>query len=134
MYVAVYGSLLSGLHNHPVLGNSKFIGEGVLTGYALYAVSSFFPGIVQELDSAVRVEVYECDDATMRRLDRLEGYIAEREEDSLYLRRTVRIPMINATAVQCQVYVWNGGAVAPAAKIASGDWRAALRENRRGRV
>lgn len=47
--VFVYGTLMKGHGNHSYyLSQSEFHGKGEITGYALYAVSSF-PGIVLEL-------------------------------------------------------------------------------------
>ena len=60
--VAVYGSLLSDLHNHHFMKNSKYIGEGTVRG-TLYSLGSF-PGLKLEGNTNISIEVYEVDDST----------------------------------------------------------------------
>ena len=67
--VFVYGTLMKGHGNHGhYLSQSEFQGKGEITGYALYAVSSF-PGIVSEHGEKVKCEVYVVDRDTLKRLD-----------------------------------------------------------------
>lgn len=98
--VFVYGTLMNGHGNHgSYLSQSKYMGKGEITGYALYVVSSF-PGIVPESGAKVKGEVYEVDQTTLSRLDCLEG------EGSLYLRKQVDV-LINEQIVQAWTYIWN---------------------------
>lgn len=73
--VAVYGSLRQGMGNHRLLENSKFLGKDKLDGFIMYSLGGF-PCIrtVFPEGNTITVEVYEVDDATFERLDRLEGY------------------------------------------------------------
>lgn len=98
--VFVYGTLMQGYGNHRnYLSQSEFLGKGEITGYALYAVSSF-PGVVLEAGEKVKGEVYNVDDPTLKRLDSLEG------EGSLYLRKQVEV-LLNGQLVQGWAYLWN---------------------------
>jgi gamma-glutamylcyclotransferase (GGCT)/AIG2-like uncharacterized protein YtfP len=98
--VFVYGTLMQGNENHRnYLSQSGFLGKGEITGYALYAVSSF-PGIVPEAGEKVKGEIYKVDYPTLKRLDSLEG------EGSLYLRKLVDV-LLNGQLVQAWAYIWN---------------------------
>ena len=98
--VFVYGTLMKGHGNHGYyLSQSEFLGKGEVTGYALYAVSSF-PGIVPEGGEKVKGEVYIVDRDTLKRLDSLES------EGSLYLRKQVEV-LIDGQIVQAWTYIWN---------------------------
>lgn len=71
--VFVYGSLKKGYGNHPILGNSECLGGAVTK--LQFQMHSFggFPALVKG-DKSYQGEVYLVDEATMVRLDRLEGY------------------------------------------------------------
>ena len=98
--VFVYGTLMKGHGNHrSYLSKSDCLGKGEITGYALYAVSSF-PGIVPENGEKVKGEVYQVDRDTLKRLDCLEG------EGSLYLRKKVKV-RVDDQIVQAWTYIWN---------------------------
>lgn len=70
--VAVYGSLKEGFGNHRLLTTSEKVGEDWVDGWTMYSLGGF-PAIV-EGDGSIKVEIYEVDDETFSRLDRLEGY------------------------------------------------------------
>ena len=74
-YVAVYGSLRKGLHNHLVLGKDPdFIGEGIVKGFGMYSLG-MYPALTREgKHTDVVVEIYHVSDKSMIDLDRLEGY------------------------------------------------------------
>ncbi|MFZ3373652.1 MAG: gamma-glutamylcyclotransferase family protein [Desulfitobacteriaceae bacterium] len=98
--VFVYGTLMKGYGNYCYyLSESEFLGKGEITGYALYAVSSF-PGIVPEVGEKVKGEVYKVNRDTLKRLDSLEG------EGSLYLRKQVEV-LVEGQIVQGWTYIWN---------------------------
>lgn len=89
--ISVYGSLLSGLGNHRVIGrhigeNATFVGEDVIRGFNLYPVAgTSFPGIKRghENDSVV-VEVYDVTDVALSNVQALEGYNPNREHNNFY--------------------------------------------------
>lgn len=100
--VFVYGTLMKGHGNHRYyLSHSEYVGTGEISGYALYAVSSF-PGIVPEGQERVKGEVYKVDQDTLKRLDRLEG------EGSIYLRKEIEVT-VNGQSLMAWTYLWNHG-------------------------
>ena len=72
--VAVYGTLKKGFGNHRLLAQSRFVGEALTEPNFTLLHLGGFPGIVRSGDTAVSCEVYEVDDITLARLDRLEGH------------------------------------------------------------
>lgn len=107
--VFVYGTLLRGESNHGAfLSGSRFVCHAELPGYGLYNVEDY-PGAVPEESKRVKGEVYEVDQATLRRLDWLE------DEGDLYTRREVTVETAEGP-MEVLVYVWNGE-VDPARKV-----------------
>lgn len=77
--VAVYGTLLSGLHNHVLLemvdGDVRALGPGMADFYAVMYSAGGFPILsMMEPDAKPLVELYEVGDKTLALLDQLEGY------------------------------------------------------------
>jgi gamma-glutamylcyclotransferase (GGCT)/AIG2-like uncharacterized protein YtfP len=107
--VFVYGTLLSGCYNHGCLWGQQCLGAGSITGFALYNLGGY-PGTIPALEEEVLGEVYEVDENTLVRLDRLEG------NGWLYNRRSVEA-VVKGMTLDAGVYVWNG-AVNPRDKIA----------------
>lgn len=72
--VFVYGSLKTGLHNHWLLENSKFI-EFAQTQDSVFEMVSFdsFPGVLENGSFAIQGELYEVEDEVLEWLDQLEG-------------------------------------------------------------
>lgn len=73
--IYVYGTLKRGYGNNRLLTSSTFLREARLAPkYKLYDVG-WFPGLIEAPDNGVAVtgELWEVDDATLRRLDALEG-------------------------------------------------------------
>ena len=99
--VFVYGTLMRNGHNHQYyLQGQKYLGQAILSGYALYNLGSY-PGVVADETGLVLGELYEIDLKTLRRLDILEG------NGSLYIRQPVEVQIQDET-VEAEVYVWNG--------------------------
>lgn len=73
--VFVYGTLKSGRSNHHLLETGKFLGDGY-TARELVMYHSGFPMVCEgnDLSGKITGEVYTVDDATLLRLDRLEGH------------------------------------------------------------
>lgn len=71
--VAVYGSLLSGLHNHPVLGDSPMVGKTKVKLGPMVSCGAY-PAIIGTGEHETPVEVYRVSDSIMRNLDMLEGH------------------------------------------------------------
>lgn len=76
--VFVYGSLKRGRYNNDLLREGRFIGERI-THDETWIMRSLggFPGVVKEyhgaLSASICGELYEVDDITLARLDRLES-------------------------------------------------------------
>lgn len=74
--VFVYGTLKRGYHNHYILENSKFVKDHTLSRKFLMLDSGAYPVLLNadiEYSGYPVGEVYEVDDETMARLDRLEA-------------------------------------------------------------
>ena len=98
--VFVYGTLMNGHGNHSYyLGDSPFLGYGILRGYALYDLG-YYPGIVPKAEDQVSGEIYEIDQETLQRLHGLEG------EGSLYEYRQEVIEMGEEIIENVGVYVY----------------------------
>ncbi len=102
MKVFVYGSLKRGFLYHSFLETSEFLGNAHIMGYDLYDLGSY-PAILKSKDDKSKVygEVYEVDQETLRRLDKLEI-----EEDD-YIRVSEKA-MLNETLVDVDIYEYNG--------------------------
>jgi gamma-glutamylaminecyclotransferase len=88
--VFVYGTLKKGWGNNRLMveGNAKFLGPAVtMDSFKLYGMGVPFmrPGG----DDVVAGEVYEVDDATLARLDRLEGHSIT--GDGMYNRELIPV-------------------------------------------
>lgn len=94
--IFVYGTLLTGEHNHGLLESSTFVDTGIISGYTMYDTGSF-PAIVPG-DGIVKGEVYEIDAKTLERLDWLEG------EGSLYKRISIPVQLSSGESVLALVY------------------------------
>lgn len=77
MKVAVYGSLRKGFGNHTLIDhcNKEWEGYVLLNNRKMVAYCNAFPAVVvSKLSCPFIAEVYEIDEQTLARLDRLEGF------------------------------------------------------------
>jgi gamma-glutamylcyclotransferase (GGCT)/AIG2-like uncharacterized protein YtfP len=74
MMVFVYGSLKNGLSNHHILDGATYIGQGWTAPNFTMLNLGWFPGVVLGGTSQIEGELYEVDERTLHRLDRLEGH------------------------------------------------------------
>jgi len=114
--VAVYGSLLKGLHNHSFLEESTFIKNDTVEGFDMYALSSF-PGIIEGYGK-VKVELWEVNESTLNSLDGLEGHP----------RHYKRTNVITESGEEVMIYVYQYK-VDQRAKVLDGDWYKFYQEN-----
>lgn len=114
--VAVYGSLLSGLGNHPVIQGSKFVAHTEtkdMFKIVDYARGCFPAVTLDDAVSPIVVEVYEVEDEwTARRLDGLEGY-------PNFYNRTI-VPLVNG--MKAWIYHIEDK-LEDEDTIVSGDWK-----------
>lgn len=122
--VVVYGSLLSGLHNHGVMkaAEGKLIGKGVsVESIDMYSRGSF-PSISLAHSvnrNPIVVEVYEVEDDKVWIIDRLEGYRGD-GESNFYNRSPIDVELEDGTTVTGLIYHID---VEGARPVVSGDWR-----------
>lgn len=76
--VAVYGTLREGFGNNILLQDSEKLGQSVLPNDLTMYTSGCLPFVHRDYDESNRVvvDVYEVDDTTLARLDRLESHPA----------------------------------------------------------
>jgi gamma-glutamylcyclotransferase (GGCT)/AIG2-like uncharacterized protein YtfP len=128
--VFVYGSLLSGMGNHVLLSDtkSKMLGECRTPRQFAMIDLGYFPGIVPAEKEPVEIlgEVYEVDDETLHRLDRLEGYNSSNPSYGLYNRIEIDTEFGKAF-----VYTYNNRhGFIPSRLVADGDWRKHVRNTK----
>lgn len=116
--VFVYGTLLRGESNSPLLGRSEPCGPAHTAPDFTLVSCGGFPALIVDGATAVRGELYDVDDATLVALDRLEGIPTH------YQR--VKIALANGEKVWA--YVQREAHGRPI--IESGDWRAYRAANR----
>ena len=73
--IAVYGSLRQGMYNHPLLGESKLlVTTEVNLPFKMVSLGSF-PALKMDNElHPIVIEIYEVDEPTYKRVERLEGY------------------------------------------------------------
>lgn len=111
--VFVYGSLMSGLHNHRLLEGARFIGtDRTRPLFGLVDLGSF-PAMVAEGTTCIVGEVWEVDAATLADLDRLEGHPRWYE----------RVTIVLASRRRADTYLMPRVRVADRPEVIGGDWR-----------
>jgi gamma-glutamylcyclotransferase (GGCT)/AIG2-like uncharacterized protein YtfP len=115
--VAVYGSLRNGLGNHRLLENSEYLGEfESKPEYSLYSLGGF-PGLKENGTTSVVMEVYAVDEATARRVDQLEGYNPNSDNNTFYDKKMIETPYGEAG-----VYLYVND-IPEDRLVESGDWK-----------
>lgn len=124
--VAVYGSLLSGLGNNPVIQSENTELLGVFKTEPVYSMYDlgYFPGLKEGGETSIVVEVYSIDDLSASRVDRLEGYSPDREA-TFYDKKSVTTPWGEAG-----IYIYVPK-VSESDLVKSGDWRAHLYDKKK---
>ena len=112
----VYGTLMSGEHNHRFCRNAVSITPCTVTG-TLYDTGCGFPAFIPEGNTVVNAELIEIPIADWAAVDRLEGY------PRLYDRQLFPAKLDDGTDVSGWIYIMN--TLPPMAKvIESGSWKA----------
>lgn len=122
----VYGSLMTGLHNHHVLARFVLsVQPASLDGMILLPVAPTYPGMVPG-EGTVYGELVEVNPAeageALRALDELEWYFGEGHPDNDYVRQVVWVRPDSGGLVDAWAYVWNRGA-GGLQPIPGGNWR-----------
>lgn len=108
--VFVYGSLKRGFPNSFLLRDSEFQGLDTIRG-TMYSLGAF-PAVTKEDTNLILGEVYEVDDATLERLDMLEGH------PRFYCREEVT----TGGRVRAWVYLLPQDKLGHSVKVESGVW------------
>src|SRR5690606_18238349 len=112
--VFVYGTLLRGQPNHPLIARSRCVEKRAWTTPSYRFVDlGPFPAMLASGTTAVRGEVYAVDDETLAHLDMLEGH------PSFYERRPIQL----ASGLEVQAYFLVRASTPGGTPITSGDWR-----------
>jgi gamma-glutamylaminecyclotransferase len=111
--IFVYGTLLRGERNHPLLAQARFLGEAITQPSFELANLGRYPAMVPGGDAAIAGEVYEVDAVTLAALDAL-------EEHPDYYRRT-KVALADGELVEA--YLLDGELVRGRPRIPAGDWR-----------
>lgn len=115
--IAVYGSLIEGLHNHPVIANAEYVGEfNSEPKFSMIDLGSF-PAIVKEGVTSVKFHVYAVNEKTLQKVNNLEGF-EEGAENNFYNRGIIKTPYGKAF-----YYYQNKGMIKDPLLVASGDWK-----------
>ncbi|AGA33506.1 protein of unknown function UPF0131 [Thioalkalivibrio nitratireducens DSM 14787] len=124
-----YGTLLRGLARAQVLRDARFLGLAWIPGQ-LFDLGAW-PGL-RHGSGRVTGEVYDVDEPTLARIDRIEDYDPQDAQRSLYLREQVPVqPLSGASGHPAFTYVFNREPD-PAGRIRHGDYRRHLLEQRNG--
>jgi gamma-glutamylaminecyclotransferase len=111
--VFAYGTLRQGEVNHDLLATARFVAEARTEPcFELFDLGPF-PAMSANGQTAVLGEVYAVDDATLARLDQLEGH------PRLYQRTRIRLD----DGQEVQTYLMDRSRMHGRARISSGDWR-----------
>jgi|APSaa5957512576_1039674.scaffolds.fasta_scaffold03203_2 gamma-glutamylcyclotransferase (GGCT)/AIG2-like uncharacterized protein YtfP len=114
--VAVYGSLLSGLSNNHILGDSIYKGTfNTKEEYSMYSLGGF-PAIVEGGHTSIKCEVYEVSTSTLLSLDRLEGYDQQHPSRCFYNRKEIDTSFGKA-------YIYLLDSMNNKEEVEDGDWR-----------
>lgn len=117
--VFVYGSLLSGLGNHPVLtdhGSRKRGNARTAPRYTMLSLGAY-PGVTPFGTDAIVGEVYQVSDRGLAALDRLEGH------PRFYRRQMHDVTYGNGRTVRAWIYLLGKDYLEGNEQIAP-DWRA----------
>jgi len=115
--ISVYGSLRKGMGNDHLLSTSNYLGDFQTNPeFSLYDLG-FYPGLKKDGNTSVTMEVYEVDEKTAERVDRLEGYTPG-GNNTFYDKIPIETPYGEAS-----VYVYVND-IPQERIVESGDWKA----------
>ena len=99
--IFVYGTLRKGMGNHHLLEGSGFLGMGeTVVRYGMYVLPGGIPYVKRRsgMKAVIVGEVYEVDEDTLRRIDRLEGH------PDFYRRRLVPVMLNTEEKIRAWLY------------------------------
>jgi gamma-glutamylcyclotransferase (GGCT)/AIG2-like uncharacterized protein YtfP len=104
---------MSGFGNHRLLAHARLIGRARTTARFTLVSLGPFPAMLDSGSTAILGELYEVNDETLARLDRLEGH------PSFY----TRTPIVLAGRRRAEAYVLPAARAKGYPVIETGDWR-----------
>jgi len=116
--VFVYGTLMRGERNHPLLQRARFIGAAKTGPFFELVSLGWCPAMIPGGTTEVMGELYAVDSETLSDLDRLENH------PDWYTRTLIRL----SDGSEVQTYVMPREEVRSRPRILSGDWRQRPRE------
>lgn len=115
--VAVYGSLRKNMGNHRLLENANYLGEFKTEPiFSLYSLGGY-PGLKENGETSVTMEVYEVTPEEARRVDNLEGYTPGSKYNDFYDKIFINTPYGEAGTY---IYV---PSVNQRTLVESGNWK-----------
>ena len=111
--VFVYGTLMRGECHHDSMERAVFLREAQTLPHYELVLIDYYPALVSDGSQAVRGELYEVDDATLRDLDELE------EVPTLYQRKRIAL----SCGTHAETYLLPRALADGAPVIASGLFR-----------
>lgn len=118
--IFVYGSLLSGLHNHETLRGADFMSAATTRPEYTMLDLGAFPGVCAGGTTAIRGELWSCGPFVLSRLDRLEGH------PTFYRRTHIRV-RADGDEVNAEMYVLARTYAGERTCVPHGDWRCWLK-------
>lgn len=114
--IFTYGTLKKGHGNHRLLESATYLGTAQsLPEFTMLHLGGF-PGIVRGGETVIKGELYEVDDATLSRLDRLEGH------PTFYERQPLTVTLEDGTTAEVEGYVLPASWVEGRNQIPTGVW------------
>lgn len=121
-YVFVYGTLRKHERNHYLLNEATLVAEQAWTDGSLYDTGLGYPAVKPSSTEVVYGEIYSVDKAQLQKLDQLEGY-DENSDDNLYDRKK---QIISYDLGETEAYIYtiaDHNEKLLVEKIKSGDWK-----------
>lgn len=108
--VFVYGTLKNGEGNNHLLDDSAFIGAAVTDTAEYSMLDGGFPVVLPAETGGLAVagEIWEVDDQTLVRLDRLEGYRGEGNPTNMYDRKVISVKINGQRMDNVSIYIGAG--------------------------
>ena len=99
--IAVYGSLRKNMGNHGLISHSTLLETTTVSlPYKMISLGGF-PGLIKsDQNNEITIELYEVDDTTYKRVERLEGYPSFYDKHNFSLKgyeKPIEIYVLNET-------------------------------------
>ena len=126
--IFVYGTLMSKFDNpmaYVLESNCQLVGKGMFSGQMFDA--NDFPAAVydENAESFVKGEIFSIQPEQFQRLvkilDRYEGFVEGKQEESLFMRSVVSVLSEDGHSVPCWTYLYNQS-TSEMEMVSSGDW------------